>query len=101
MQRLLGIGLALILVLQCAIPAKAEEGSLNEETYALQETNDAVEESTEIILETGQRTSVQVPYYEDSYIIENGIEPVIYDSSNSDVAVAYKTGISMGAQGIR
>ena len=98
-QRLLGIGLALILGLQCAIPAKAEEGSLNEETYALQEADDAVEESTEIILETGQRTSVQVPYYEDSYIIENGIESVIYDSSNSDVAVAYKTGISMGGTG--
>ena len=50
-------------------------------------------------LETGESITVSVPYYEDSYEVVNGVEPVLFESSNPNVATASKTGISMGSNG--
>lgn len=52
-----------------------------------------------ISLKTGKSIGVSVPYPADSYNIVNGEEPVLYISSDPNVAIAYNTGISFGSSG--
>lgn len=73
---------------------------INLTVYANDDGNSKQRVATQnILIETGEAVTVKVPYYEDSYTITNGVEPVLYTSSNSDVATAYKTGISMSSSG--
>ena len=89
MKKLIAIILALILVIPINLTAYANDDGASKEKVTTQN----------ISLETGEAVTVKVPYYEDSYTIVNGVEPVLYTSSNSDVATAYKTGVTMSSSG--
>lgn len=80
-KKFLSVLIAFTFILQMCLPVHAEDSIQN------------------LSLETGEAVTVTVPYYEDSYTVVNGVEPVLFTSTNSDVATAYKTGITMSSSG--
>lgn len=80
-KKILAVLIAFTFIFQMCLPVYAEDSIQN------------------LSLETGEAVTVKVPYYEDSYTVVNGVEPVLFTSTNSDVATAYKTGITMSSSG--
>lgn len=90
-KKLIGMGLAVLLSLQNICYVNAQE-----DAWVMQESENS---ETDISLDVGKKVEVEVPYYENSYEIVNGVEPVVFYSSNENVATLRKTGVAMGSNG--